>query len=388
MGQFQARPNMSWTISFTMDNMNKQVSYTKYILYRMATIFLIVFILISCEPFTTTSLQPTEGTSTENIEPITPPALPAIYQSQYLNPLDTPRTYIEETCQAIRRRWDPLNAEPGTVVMIIMFHEISRGTVDAIDGMSVFNFDKIMLKLRDQDFRAINTKQFLAFMERNVKIPPRSVLIIQDGSYNAENFDNNFREYWETWGWPVINGWVSEPNMPETIWAENSALEREGLVDHQAQGVLPGAILSDDTSKVVITRELKGSLTAFANRYGKIPYAIIWPGGGFGLRPVQAARQLGYQLGFTANSRGPVMYNWVPLADQVDPSRPAFIPEGLIDDPLMTLPRYSPHEVLDSIDVVRSTGKEAAAYAQANKLSELEYYEAVCRTTFGPMPSP
>ena len=231
-----------------MDNMKKQVSYTKHILYRVTIIFLLIFILISCEPFTTAPSQKTEETITknpttdtaltQNIEPKTPPALPAIYQSPYLNPLDTPHTYIEETCQAIRKRWDPLSAEPGTVVMIIMFHDILRGPVDTMDGMNVFNFDKIMLKLKEQGFKAINTKQFLAFMERNVKIPPRSVLIIQDGNYNAENFDKNFREYWETWDWPVVNGWVSEPDMPESIWEENIALEREGWVDHQAQGVI------------------------------------------------------------------------------------------------------------------------------------------------------
>jgi len=366
--------------------MKTQISYAKDILYRVTTIFLLIFILISCEPLT--AAPPLEIKITEIIEPKTPPALPAIYRSPYSNPLDTPRTYIEETCQSLRKKWDPLSAEPGTVVMIIMFHEIQRGTIDTLDGMSVFNFDKIMLKLKEQGFKAINTKQFLAFMERNVKIPLRSVLIIQDGSYNAENFDNNFREYWETWHWPIVNGWVSELDMPRSIWDENIALEREGWVDHQAQGVIPGTVLSDDTSKVVIIRELEGSLTAFANRFGKTPYAIIWPGGGFGLRPVQAARQLGYQLGFTANSRGPVMYNWVPLADEVDPMRPTYIPEGSINDPLMTLPRYSPDQALDSIDAVRSTGKQAAAYAYANKDTELEYYETVCRPTFGPMPSP
>jgi hypothetical protein len=371
-----------------MDNMNKQVSYVQHILYRMVPIFLIIFILISCETVTSTPPQPTETAIIENIVPKTQPVLPAIYQSRYLNPLDTPRTYLEETCQYLRRKWDPLTAQPGTVVMIIMFHAIQRGPVDTVDGLSVFNFDKIMLKLREQDFQTINTKQFLAFMERNVKIPSRSVLIIQDGSYDAENFDNNFREYNENWGWSIVNGWVSELDMPVSMWEENIALEREEWVDHQAQGVVPGTILSDDTSKVVITRELEGSMTAFANRFGKTPYAFIWPGGGFGLRPVQAARQLGYQLGFTSNSRGPVMYNWVPLADQVDPQRPSYIPEGLINDPLMTLPRYAPDQVLDSIDTVRNIGNEAGAYARANKAVEVEYYEAVCRAEFGPMPSP
>jgi hypothetical protein len=103
---------------------------------------------------------------------------------------------------------------------------------------------------------------------------------------------------------------------------------------------------------------------------------------------VEAARQLGYQLGFTANSRGPVMYNWVPLADKIDPARPTYIPEGTIHDPLMTLPRYSPDQILDSIDQVRVTGNEAKAYAEANKAAEFEYYEAVCEPIYGRMPTP
>jgi hypothetical protein len=281
-----------------------------------------------------------------------------------------------------------LNAKPGTVVMIIMFHDVIRGPLDNPDGINVFDFDKLMGKLKEQGFSAINTKQFLAFMERNIKIPLRSVLIIQDGSFDAENFNRNFREYWDAWGWPVVSAWTSDPDISETKWNESIALEREGWVDHQAQGVIPNTILLDETSKAVITRELEGSLNAFAYRFSKTPYAIVWPGGGFGLRPITAARQLGYQLGFTANSRGPVMYNWIPQADEVDPERPSYIPEGPVNDPLMTLPRYSPDQVIDSIDSVRIIGKDAAAYMQSNKAVELEYYETVCRETYGPIPSP
>ena len=184
----------------------------------------------------------------------------------------------------------------------------------------------------------------------------------------------------------MVNGWVSDPKTPEYLWQENITLENEGWVDHQAQGVIPGTVLSDDSSKVVISRELKGSLSAFAEHYAKKPIAFIWPGGGFGQRPVEAARQLGFQLGFTTNARGPVMYNWVPLADEFDPARPAYIPEGSIKDPLMTLPRYSPDEILDAIDLVRMTGNEATAYAEANKAAEFEYYESVCKPTRGPIP--
>ena len=82
------------------------------------------------------------------------------------------------------------------------------------------------------------------------------------------------------------------------------------------------------------------------------------------------------------------MHNWVPLADEIDPARPTYIPEGTINDPLMTLPRYWPDQILNAIDEVRITGNEAAAYAQANKAIELEYYDIVCVSTYGPMPSP
>jgi hypothetical protein len=79
------------------------------------------------------------------------------------------------------------------------------------------------------------------------------------------------------------------------------------------------------------------------------------------------------------------MFNWVPLADEFDPSRPAYVPEGAIDDPLMTLPRYWPYQVLKAVDSFRVTGKQAAAYAEQNKEGELQYYDIVCASAYGPM---
>src|SRR6185503_7049655 len=111
--------------------------------------------------------------------------------------------------------------------------------------------------------------------------------------------------------------------------------------------------------------------------FHKTPIAIIWPGGRYGVRPVQFARQYGYRLGFTINPRGPLMNNWVPLADQDDPQRPFFQDEGYVNDPLMTLPRYWPHMVMPNLDMIRVTGEDATAYSQQNKAVELEYYDIV-----------
>ena len=361
--------------------MKKQETQITHTAYWVISILTIIFILISCEPFTTTAIPQENVTSAAlSAEAELPvlPFLPAAYQSPYLHPLDTPHSYIEDTCQYLRNKWNPANAKPGTVVMVIMFKEITNP----------LDFHKIMVELQTQGFQAINTKKLLAFLERNIYIPSRSVLLIQDGSYEARNFNQAFREYWDELGWPVVNGWVSEPGTPDSLWNENTALENEGWVDHQAGGVISDTVLSDDSSKAVITRELDGSLSAFAGHYAKTPYAFIWPNGGFGLRPVQAARQLGYQLGFTSNPRGPLMYNWVPLADTVDSDRPSYIPEGPINDPLMTLPRYPADEALNAIDAVRVSGEEAAAYQEANKAVELNYYDLICKSTHGPIPNP
>ncbi|MBI5950990.1 MAG: hypothetical protein HY865_04990 [Chloroflexi bacterium] len=350
--------------------MKTQTGVYRHILYRFASVFVLIFILFSCKPFTTatpeTVAQPT----------VTPGPSLGIFQSRRLKPLDTPRTYIQDSCIYLINRWNRLNAAPGTVVMIVSFND------DLL-----YDFTQIMIQLHDQGFKAIDTPQFLTFMERNGRIPPRSVLIIQENNHSADEM-RKFREYRDVWGWPVVNGWVSSPSTPDTMWRENVEMEMEGWVDHQSQGLIPGTVLSDDSSKTVISRELKGSMDAFAEHYAKNPLAIIWPGGGFGMRPVEAARQLGYQLGFTSNSRGPVMYNWVPLADEVDPDRPTYRPEGYIQDPLMTLPRYSQDQILEAIDKVRLTGNEAAEFARKNMVAEFEYYEAVCEPIYGPMPTP
>ncbi len=51
----------------------------------------------------------------------------------------------------------------------------------------------------------------------------------------------------------------------------------------------------------------------------------------------------------------------------------------------MTLPRYWPAQVRDQLDQVRLTGKDAVVYAEQNKEIELEYYEIVCASTYGPV---
>jgi len=339
-------------------------------------------------------MQPTATpvpTETPNPSPTpvrTPPALPSTFSTGLLNPLDAPHTYVKDTCQYLNDKWSSKNAAPGTVVMVVMLHGIKKEQVDVTaNDMTVADFRKMMDDLKEQGFEAINATQMADFIDHNTGIPMRSVLIIQDDRRTGENFNDHFRKYHDQSGWPVVNAWISFEDGPRALsLADNIALEAEGWVDHQSHGYIHNINMSDQSDDEFLKTEFEKSIADLQTNFHKTPVAIIWPGGGFGKRPVDFARQYGYRLGFTINPRGPVMFNWIPLADQADPARPAYQPEGYVNDPPMVIPRYWPYQVQANLDNVRNIGKEAAAYAEQNKAAELEYYDIMCAPTLGPIP--
>lgn len=317
----------------------------------------------------------------------TPPPLPATFTTANLNPLDVPHTYVADTCQYLRSRWDPNKAAPGTVVMTIMFHSVTDGEVTHADQIHITQFHQLMKDLRDQDFETISPEQLADFMETNARIPRRSVLLIVDDRKRFAYFDLLFKSYFDKFGWTVTNAWISAEDTPDYLWQENQDLENAGYVNHQAHGVVHNINATASSSDDFLRKELEGSIQAIQQHFNKTPIAYIWPGGGFTRRAIELAREAGYRLGFTINPRGPVMYNWVPLAEKDDPNRPSYIPDGPMQDPLMVLPRYWDTDASYHIDTVRQVGKEAAAYAEAHRAAELEYYDIVCAPTLGPIPT-
>ena len=81
---------------------------------------------------------------TATMPPRTPPALPPAFTTSVLNPLDTPHTYVADTCQYLQDKWNPNNAAPGTIVIVIMFHGINKDAsgLDPND-ITVQDFKKI-----------------------------------------------------------------------------------------------------------------------------------------------------------------------------------------------------------------------------------------------------
>ena len=318
----------------------------------------------------------------------TPPALPSTFVTSQLNPLDMPHTYIQDTCQYLYDKWNSNNAAPGTIVMVVMLHGIKKEQADVTaNDMTAKDFKQMMNDLKEQGFEAINATQMADFIDHNARIPLRSVLIIQDDRRTIDNFNDHFREYHDKWGWPVVNSWISFEDGPRAlVLADNVALEAEGWVDHESHGYIHNINMSDSSTDEFIKNEFEKSIADLQTNFHKTPVAIIWPGGGFGIHPVQFARQYGYRIGFTINPRGPIMYNWIPLADQLDPARPSFMPEGYVNDPRMVLPRYWPYQVQANLDLVRNVGQDAAAYEEQNKTAEMEYYDIMCAPKLGPIP--
>jgi hypothetical protein len=319
----------------------------------------------------------------------TPPALPGGFQTTLLNPLDPPHSYVSDTCQYLRDKWSSTNSPPGTVAMVIMFHSIVSNEISPdANQISEEKFHALIGSLMNAGFEAITTKQLDDFMEHNAKIPEHSVLLVVDDRHHAQYFDTFFRELWQLDGWPVVNAWISasRDGYDASLWQDQEILNAEGWVDYQAHGVVHNYPMWPGASDAYITTELQGSIDAFQLHFKKVPIAIIWPGGGFSSRSVETARQLGYRLGFTVNPRGPLMFNWVPLADTSDPQRPSWIPEGPLNDPLLVLPRYWDTDAIIHLPKVVQIGQEAAAYAQQNKTTELEYYDIVCAGQYGPLP--
>ena len=329
----------------------------------------------------TASPVPSKTPSPTSTAVRTPPALPDSFFSDYLHSDDIPQAYIENTCEYLKNRWTPGNAAPGTVVMIVMLNDIVKEALaTSTDGTTAGRLEHMFENITAQGFEAINTEQLSGFLESNQYIPPRSVLFLQEGRRTAGNFEQNFRDYRNRFGWPVVNGWTIHLDSPDNLIEENLALEKEGFVDHQLYSPLQR--FGDNASEEFLSTELMKYTIIFEERFGKAPIAITWPSKP-GVNFIKAARDRGFQLGFTQNSRGPVMYNWIPLASRANSDRPAYYPENSFDDPLMTLPRYWPSKVVESLDQIRLTGKLAAAYAEENKEIELEYYDIVCAPEYG-----
>jgi hypothetical protein len=103
----------------------------------------------------------------------------------------------------------------------------------------------------------------------------------------------------------------------------------------------------------------------------------VWPGGNFTRRSVEVARQADYRLGFTAYSRGPLLFNWIPLGAE----------EAEVGDPLMVLPRYWSTAAVVNLDQAVEIAQEAESFARGAYAGEAAWYRQTCGGELLPAPS-
>ncbi len=292
---------------------------------------------------------------------------PPEFTTDELRPGVEPQSYLAGDCEYLRRRWDPEGSAPGTVVVPIMYHSIRVPERMLDDNVTVTTdyFQATVDKARTLGFETVTTEDLIGFLTENARIPPRSMMLIVDDRRPgvvaeyvlpiAEEFD-----------WTVTLGWIIGDTGPD-LWSFMENLAKTGRLDVQSHG-LHHQYLVAETPEDEIRQEIAGPIPILEEHFGARPLAFVWPGGNFTARGVEIAREEGYRLGFTAFSRGPLLFNWIPLGEA----------ERAIDDPLMVLPRaWSPSAIVN-LEQADRIGDAAARQAQEGRTREAEWYASNC----------
>ncbi len=310
-------------------------------------------------------------TSTRTATPTLTPTLAPLahFASRLLRPDVYPQAYIEDNCSYLRLRWSPEGSQPGTVVLPIMFHSIVEDGSSVTDPKDITGeqFNNFVEYARQLGFETITSQELLGFLTSNAPIPPRSMMIIMD-----DRRPGTIREWLlpvlEEFDWTVTAAYIADPNSFQFAWDLMDQLYITGKLDVQSHGYTGQLYIIPETPLDQIQNEIWNSTQVLVDHFGIRPIAFIWPGGNFTPLSVQVARAGGYELGFSAYSRGPLLFNWVPLGAE----------ERAVNDPLMVLPRAWSSAVNVNLDEAVRISEQATAFAEENFQAEVEWYRTYC----------
>lgn len=281
----------------------------------------------------------------------------------------SPQTYLADNCTYLRQRWSTESSIPGTVVLPIMYHTIAqdgRPISDTARDISVSQFLSFVDYAHYLGFETITTQQLYDFLMNNARIPSRSMILILDDR-RPGTIRDQFMPVLERFDWTVTSAYIVDPSETQA-WVQMDQLFATGRVDIQSHGYKGNIYIYPDTSEDKIKGEIWDSIAVIEQHTGTRPIAFIWPGGDFTPFSVMVARVGGYELGFTAYSRGPLMFNWVPLGE----------PEIAVNDPLLVLPRAWSSAAAVNLDEAVKISEQAAAFAEQNYPVEAEWYHTYC----------
>lgn len=322
------------------------------------------------EPTTTSFPTATRTVTPSPMMPTETPTLQALSQFSFpnLNPGVVPISYLDNTCNYLEARWGDNKSKPGTIVVPIMFHSIAKPGREITDSTTISTayFEYFMETAKEMGFSTITVEELAGFLEENQVIPEKSMILILDD--RRPGVTEMFMPYLEENDWTLTLAWPTTDNTSETLWDRMESLAESGRLDVQSHGH-DHIYIQDHTPEEEIEDEVFISLEVIQSRFGNTPRAFIWPGGNFTSLAIELAREAGFDLGFTVHSRGPLMFNWIPLGE----------PEIAMDDPLMVLPRFWSTAADVALEQALAISDEAQQHAEAVEAEELQYYHLYCQ---------
>lgn len=250
-----------------------------------------------------------------------------------------------------------------------MFHSIVQNGTQITDPKDISGdqFIAFVDYAHFLGFETITIQEFVDFLVENTSIPQRSMIIIVD-----DRRPGLIREWimpvLEQYDWTVTSAYIADPNSFDWAWDLMDQLYTSGRMEVQSHGYTGQLYIVPETPIEQVQNEIWNSTPVLEQHFGERPIAFIWPGGNFTSESVQVARDGGYELGFTAYSRGPVLFNWIPLGEE----------ERAVNDPLMVLPRAWSSAVNVNLDEAVMVSEQAAAFAEQNFSAEAAWYRTYC----------
>jgi peptidoglycan/xylan/chitin deacetylase (PgdA/CDA1 family) len=311
------------------------------------------------------------STPTNTVTPTLTPTLAPLelFATRLLRQGVQAQSYLADNCSYLQMRWSPEGSQPGTVVVPIMFHSIVQDGTQVTDQKDITaeQFNNFVDYARQLGFETITTQELLEFLTSNAPIPPRSMMIIVD-----DRRPGLIRDWLmpalEKYDWTATSAYIADPNSLQWAWDLMDQLYKSGKLDVQSHGYTGQLYIVPETPLDKIQNEIWDSTQVLMDHFGKRPIAFIWPGGNFTPLSVQVARQGGYELGFSAYSRGPLLFNWIPLGAE----------ERAVNDPLMVLPRAWSNSVNVNLDEAVRISEQAVAFAKGNFSTEAAWYKTYC----------
>jgi hypothetical protein len=251
-----------------------------------------------------------------------------------------------------------------------MFHSVAQPgrTITDNTTISMAYYHQFIDYAAELGFETITMEELNAFLRENAKIPERSMIMILDD--RRPGVTELFLEDLELQNWMLTLAWPTTDETDDDLWARMEQLAESGRLDIQSHGH-DHIYIQWFTPIEEIEEEIYTSMARIEEHFDTTPITIMWPGGNFTQESVTMAEEAGYKLGFTAYSRGPLMFNWIPLGE----------PEMVVDDPLMVMPRYWSIGANYALDHALQIADAAKQNAEEVKEEELLYYALFCQNS-------